>query len=211
MNTIECAARPPDVTACADLRDQFAPYAYLLGIYLGDGCLTLAHGNVWRLRISQDASYPKIIEQIEQAITEVASRHPGRIRRQGCFEIYSNWKHWLCVFPQHAPGPKHLRAIKLTPWQKEIVAAEPSELIRGLIHSDGCRTINRVTRSWSNTVRTYEYPRYFFANHSAEIRGLFIETCGQIGVEARHNNRYSVSVARRPSVEILESIIGMKR
>jgi hypothetical protein len=161
--------------------------------------------------VALDMRYPGIVDRTEWAIREVASRRAGRIRRTGCFEVYSNWKHWHCLFPQHAPGLKHLRCIELAEWQASIVAAQPAEFVRGLIHSDGCRTTNRVTRSWAQTTRSYEYPRYFFSNRSPEIRGLFIDACAQIGVEASHNNRYSVSVARRASVDVLESVVGPKR
>ena len=35
-------------------------YAYLLGIYLGDGCISARPRGVWHLRITLDASYPEI-------------------------------------------------------------------------------------------------------------------------------------------------------
>src|SRR5690348_16047877 len=37
-------------------------YAYLLGLYLGDGCIS-RHRRVWRLRIVLDDKYPGIIER----------------------------------------------------------------------------------------------------------------------------------------------------
>lgn len=37
-------------------------YSYLLGLYLGDGCLAAGRRNVWCLRISLDAAYPGIIK-----------------------------------------------------------------------------------------------------------------------------------------------------
>jgi hypothetical protein len=36
-------------------------YAYLLGVYLGDGCLSLHPRGVYRLRITCDLKYPEII------------------------------------------------------------------------------------------------------------------------------------------------------
>jgi hypothetical protein len=173
--------------------------------------LTLAPRRVWRLRISQDKRYPEIIERIRWAMTTVSGSASGLAASPGCFEIYSNWKHWFCLFPQHAPGPKHERKIALDPWQKELVRSYPHELLRGLIHSDGCRAINRVRRSWLNVTREYEYPRYMFSNRSAGIRDIFFVACETIGVEARLNNWFSISVARRASVAILDSFIGPKR
>ncbi len=208
---ITCVATPPDVTACLDLRDRVDAYVYLLGMYLGDGMLTRGPRNVWRLRVSLDRRYPGIVERCEWAIGQVAERTAGRVPRPGCWEIYSNWKHWRCAFPQHAPGPKHKRLIRLETWQKELVAAYPGELVRGLIHSDGCRTMNHVWRTWAETKRRYTYPRYFFGNHSAEIRVIFMEACEAIGVESRPNNRYSISVAQRRSAQVLEELVGPKR
>ena len=47
------------------------------------------------------------------------------------------------AFPQHGPGRKHKRPIVLEAWQQAIVEAHPWQFLRGLLHSDGCRTINR--------------------------------------------------------------------
>ncbi len=44
---------------------------------------------------------------------------------------------------------------------------------RGLIESDGCRTVNRFkTKLPSGRIAEYAYPRYFFSDTSADIRGL---------------------------------------
>ena len=207
----ECRADPPDVALCADRRSLDDSYVYLLGVYLGDGSLTLAPRSVWRLRVAQDKRYPEIIERIRRAMTEVSGAGSGLISRPGCFEIYSNWKHWICLFPQHAPGFKHDRSITLESWQLELVRSFPHELLRGLIHSDGCRVTNRVRRPTKSGWRHYSYPRYFFTNASADIRGIFSMACDLAGVAWRQNNARNVSVARRASVALLDSYIGPKR
>ena len=208
---IECLASPPDVSLCMDPQDVGAAYAYLLGLYLGDGMLTSAPRRVWRLRIFLDQRYPLIIERCKWAIHQVSWHGAGTARKVGCLEIFSNWKHWLCAFPQHGPGPKHRRRIVLVAWQQLVVAAHPHEFLRGLVHSDGCRSLNRVRRPLKSGVREYAYPRYFFSNYSTEIRGLFTEACASIGVDTRPDGPYVVSVARRGSVELLDSFIGPKR
>jgi hypothetical protein len=53
--------------------------------------------------------------------------------------------------------------------------------------------------------------RYFFSNRSPGIRRIFVGACRAIGVEARPNNWFSISVARRKSVAILEELVGPKR
>ena len=105
--------------------------------------------------------------------------------------------------PPARPGRKHQRTIELTPWQQELVDLDPRPLIRGLLHSDGCRVLN-----WVNGT---PYPRYHFTNVSADIRGIFGRACDQLGIEWRPNNRYSLSVARRGSVALLDGFVGPKR
>src|SRR4051812_40216343 len=46
-------------------------YAYLLGLYLGDGCLSEQPRGVFRLRISLDKRYPGIISECVAAMREV--------------------------------------------------------------------------------------------------------------------------------------------
>ncbi|HYI21494.1 MAG TPA: hypothetical protein VEX62_02560 [Candidatus Limnocylindrales bacterium] len=165
---------------------------------------------MWRLRIFTDRAYPAIIAACKAAINEVCGRPAGQMQRPiwQCDEIYSDWKHWICLFPQHGPGRKHLREITLQAWQWRLIECFPEEFVKGLVHSDGSRVTNNVRNRLGVS---YSYPRYFFSNRSDEIRALFIKGCDLLGVEARHNNRYSVSVARRHSVAILDEFIGPKR
>ncbi len=186
-------------------------YAYLLGVYLGDGTLARAprRANVMRLEISCCDDYPQILEECRGAIEAVLPRKPVGVRQSiGCSAVSSYSRHWACLFPQHGPGRKHERSIVLTEWERAVALDEyPAALVRGLIHSDGCRCINRVvTRG-----KAYEYVRYFFANHSIDIQAIFREACGRIGVDVRNNSAVSLSVAKRASVETLERVVGPKR
>ena len=88
-----------------------------------------------------------------------------------------------------------------------LVERFPREFLKGLIHSDGCRATNKVRGANGDC---YEYPRYFFTNHSDDIRELFTWACGLIGVDCRPNNRWNISVARRASVAVLDEFIGPK-
>lgn len=125
---------------------------------------------------------------------------------------YSN--HWPCLFRQHGPGKKHDRRIALEPWQQEIVDAHPWELIRGLIHSDGCRVTNWTTRMVGGQRKRYEYPRYFVTNKSDDIRRIFTDTLRSVGVErtvlARGHDPFNVSIARRASVALMDAHVGPK-
>jgi hypothetical protein len=101
---------------------------------------------------------------------------------------------------------KHLREIKLSDWQQRIVDDQTEHFLRGLVHSDGCRFINRVRVRG----KTYEYPRYNFTNASADIRGMFTDACERLGVDWRQMNARNISVARRDSVARLDEFIGPK-
>jgi hypothetical protein len=182
-------------------------YSYLLGLYLGDGHLSRCRGDVYKLRIYQDNRYPHLIHQCKLAMRWTVPNVVGIVRREGCKEIYSFSKHWICLFPQHGAGPKHKRAILLEPWQRWVaVERHPHLLLRGLIHSDGCRVMNRVTVRG----KQYEYTRYMFSNRSADIRRIFADACGRAGIECRQSNDWTLSVARRESVEKLDQFIGPK-
>jgi hypothetical protein len=164
--------------------------------------LTLAHRHIWRLRITLDKKYPGIISRAIAAIQDVSAHVAGVVDRQGCVELYSNWKHWLCIFPQHGPGPKYQRRIRLEPWQVRLVIRYPEAFLKGLIESDGCRFLNRVNG--------YVYPRYMFSNRSDDLRELFAATCALVAVECRPAGSSNMSVARRRSVEILDQFVGPK-
>lgn len=205
-----CAATPAAV-------EPAATYAYLLGLYLGDGCISAAtHGRgVHTLRIACADSWPGLIDACAEAVRLVRpSNKVMRVRAAGCQYVTSYSKHWPCLFPQHGPGRKHERRIALAPWQREIVAAHPWELVRGLVHSDGCRITNWTTRTVGGVVKRYEYPRYWFTNVSDDIRRLYTDTLDVLGVEWKHctrsGRRYNVSVARRASVALMDAHVGPK-
>jgi hypothetical protein len=121
--------------------------------------------------------------------------------------VQSYSKQWPCLFPQHGPRRKHERRIALVDWQQRIVDAQPEQLVRGLIHSDGSRHINRIR----HPKKTYEYTRYELTNRSEDIKRIFCDACDALGVERRVMNRDSISVARRASVAKLDAFIGPKR
>src|SRR5207302_2612939 len=91
------------------------------------------------------------------AMYKVRGRPPlTQLRPQNCVEVSSYWKCWPCLFPQHGPGKKHTRRIELVDWQQGLAGRLPDQLLRGLIHSDGCR--------FQNTGRNWSWPRYTFSN-----------------------------------------------
>ena len=184
-------------------------YVYLLGLYLGDGHIVHHMRGVYRLTISLDSRYPGIVDECRDAIQAVmpAGRVGLQFRYGGtCAEVTNTSKQWPCLFPQHGPGRKHERCIELTDWQVALVKRHPRELLRGLIHSDGCRGRNKIR----HPTKTYEYPRYTFCNRSDDIRRIFCEACDLLGIDWRVMNRWNISVARRASVARLDEFVGPK-
>ena len=134
---------PSGCPRCTEGKLAEASYAHLLGLYLGDGCLSKHRRDVYALRVACDDAYPRLIAEAEAATIAVhPSRPVHRVQASGHTSVLSYWKHWPCMFPQHGPGPKHRRRIELTDWQREIVADHPELLLRGLFNSDGCRVAN---------------------------------------------------------------------
>ncbi|WP_046498488.1 helix-turn-helix domain-containing protein [Streptomyces odonnellii] len=191
--------------------DDPASYAYLLGLYLGDGCISAQPRTGYQLRIACADAWPGLIVRCQAAITAVrAEDRVYVLQRQGCVMVTSYGQHWPCLFPQHGPGKKHNRSIVLEPWQQRIVRIHPWELLRGLIHSDGCRVTNWTSQVVAGEKKRYEYPRYFFSNLSADILRLYTDTLNAVGVAWRQANEKNISVAKRASVALMDAHIGGK-
>jgi hypothetical protein len=195
--------RPPDPWS----------YSYLLGMYLGDGCVSATERS-FQLVVVCDAAYPEIIEDCATAmiltlLPRRVGRNPHRVDR--CVRVIGTSKRWPEAFPQHGPGRKHERRIELADWQREIVDRFPREFLRGLLHSDGCRTVNRFTTTLpSGRVADYAYPRWFFSNRSADIRGLFCEYCERLGIRWTQSNPRNISISHRTSVALVDSFVPVK-
>lgn len=185
-------------------------YAYLLGIYLGDGHIAQGARGVYCLRIYLDSRYPLILQEVSEAMEAVMpGKHARReLHRTAAMVTITMWsKQWPCLFPQHGPGVKHRRPIVLADWQQRIVEDHHEAFLRGLIHSDGCWHINRV---WRNG-KAYEYSRYNFTNVSADIRALFCDSYDALGIAWRRMNAWNISVARREAVARMDLFVGPKR
>jgi hypothetical protein len=79
---------------CSDnpaLPEPPADYAYLLGLYLGDGCIS-ASGDpvkgVWKLRVMCPDAWPGLMQECARAMRAV---RPGNkvmtVHKQGCTEV----------------------------------------------------------------------------------------------------------------------------
>jgi hypothetical protein len=187
-----------------DIQTQQA-YAYVLGIYLGDGYI-VRNKRVFYLRIALDNDYPNIINTCVQNVQNLLPDNKVNVVRskQGDWsEVVCTYKFWPDLFPQHGAGSKHLREIRLEEWQLQIVDRYPLEFFKGLYHSDGCRE--------TNIVKGKNYPRYAFTNFSQDIRQLFCYTCNLLGLHwTVASNGRNINIAKRLDVEYLDRVVGPK-
>jgi hypothetical protein len=201
-------AKTETCVVCQGTRHDFeslgADYSYLLGLYLGDGCISAHARDVFRLRVVLDARYPGIIQSAREAMANIRGGTAAVLRRAyRCVEVSSYWRSWPCLFPQHGRGKKHDRPIKLAAWQRELVEKWPDQLLRGLIESDGCR--------FQNTGRNWGSPRYSFKNHSADIHRIFRDGCDRLRLHWTASGSYTTYVSRKADVAILDGFVGPKR
>ena len=179
---------------------QYPAYTYLLGMYLGDGCIT-HEPRTYRLLIYLNRNTPRIIATCaESVVIVVPHRRVGLVSHgRNCVAVSSYFGGWLALFPQHGPGKKHRRSIALEPWQRGLVRSYPGHFVRGCLHSDGCRH-RRI-------VNGKDYPAYSFSNRSDDISELFCWACRLIGLRPRRATAVTVSIARRPDVARLDGLM----
>ena len=190
--------------------DQSA-YAELLGWYLGDGHISLGRRDVFNLHVVNDDQYVEDNARLQILMKRVKpGGRPHTRRAPGCVITTVSWKHWPCLFPQHGPGRKHHRTIELDEWQKSVVKAHPAAFLRGLFHSDGSRVKNWTRKVIAGEWKRYDYPRWQFTNHSADIRELCCWALDLADVPWRQSNWKTISVSTRAGVARLDSLIGLK-
>jgi hypothetical protein len=164
---------------------------------------------VFTLQIVNDARYTRLNQEIADTIRRVKPNASPCLRGgNGAIRVEARWKHWPCVFPQHGPGRKHLRRIELEEWQRDIVAKYPEQLLRGLFHSDGCRSENWASKPGRD--KRYYYTRYLFSNESDDIRNILTDALDLLGVRWRRPRRDVIAVSRKEAVAALDTFVGVK-
>ena len=168
---------------------------------------------MYKLRIFLDAKYPGIAAEALAAARSVAPQRRARLLRRpsNCFEVFSYSRSWACLFPQHGTGPKHARRIWLAPWQQELAERSPESLLRGLVHSDGSRSLNN-----RGAGETWSAPRYAFANRSTDITSIFCSACDHLGLRwtasfpKDQRRAVNIYVSRKADVARMDGFIGPK-
>lgn len=126
------------------------------------------------------------------------------MRQCNCYDVSACSKSWPLLLPQHGEGKKHERKIVLADWQQELVDHHPGLLLRGLIHSDGCRFVNTGRGNW-------RCPRYSFSNLSADIKRIFCDACDRLDIHWTAAPPKTIYVSRKADVARLDEFIGPKR
>ncbi len=178
-------------------------WAFLLGLYLGDGYVD----PLGRLRIFLDRSYPGIIDEADGALRTVGVGRVWHLSLPGCRGVAAGDLGWAGLLPT-GRGRKHEYRVRLTGWQELAQLTRPHLLVRGLLFSDGCRFTNRVRVRG----RDYAYPCYDFSNRSPDVHQVFRDCLDALGIPWRPATRgITTRIARRPGVATLDLFVGAKR
>ena len=112
-------------------------------------------------------------------------------------------RHYASAPVRKPPQRPVIRPRRAIPEQRELVARERHALIRGLIHSDGCRTVanDRGVRS----------VRYHFSNKSEDIKDIYCESLDALGIQWTKPSQREVAVYRKASTALLDEFVGPKR
>ena len=91
-----------------------------------------------------------------------------------------------------------------------MVPSHPGDFLRGLFHSDRCRTNSWTSRIVAGEKKRYDYPRCQFVNRSEDILRLCEWALDLPGVTWRRSKPTTVWVSRRDDAQRLDGLIGPK-
>lgn len=195
-------------------RDEVESYCYLLGLYLGDGCIDKLP-RTYRLRIFVGSNEYNIIDRATTALKLLFPHNKINVSyptNEKMVIVYCHSNLLPEFFPQTGDGSKSDRNVSLIDWQREAVEITPGAFVEGLFHSDGCFD--------ANYTKGVSYPRYSFSNTSADIISDLAWALGLLGITPRiiqrakekptYKQQQVVYVARRKDVEKLNAIIENK-
>lgn len=182
------------------VRNNKKIYNFILGLYIGDGCITKNRMS-YKLRIVQDKKYQNSIQEISCVLNDFFQKSSTVTQREGCSVVTIFDKYLPLYFPQHGPGKKHDRKIELSDFQ--IKNIDYGNLMRGLFVSDG---------SYYLAVKKYE--RYNFTNKSLEIINIFRDCLNHFDIlhkwRIKPNGIYIVEIQKKSEVIKMKEIVGVK-
>ena len=190
-------------------------YAYLLGLYLGDGHIT--RGPKRRLRRSGSTccdGWPGLLDLAKQTMSLV-------MPSSSVFAVAD--RSWLHGDQEHVKALAVPACRSMAPAESTSARSNSSPGSRrswpgireaspaGSFTPMAAALINHSAAARSRSGdRWYEYPRYLFVNRSADIHRLCGEALDRLGVAWRFSKPTTISVARREAVARLDEFVGPK-
>lgn len=180
-------------------------YAYILGMYLGDGCLSKSTKcRTCTLYITQNREYDIVVNDCLNHLKNLMKEfdiEPTVVYRKNskACDIKINSVYTLKLFPQHGEGLKHDRKINLEDWQWTHVEKEPWMFIKGLMHSDGSKYFDKYNSKW----------HWQFTNRSEDIKDILCQVCDTVGLQWTRCKQ-NVSFYKSESVIMLNENVGEK-
>lgn len=176
-------------------------YNYILGLYLGDGCISLNKMS-YKLRITQDEKYPISIVDIKNKMDLFFNKNANVCNGDGKCKILTIYdKNLPLYFPQHGAGKKHDREIILSDYQRDNI--DFLYLMKGLWMSDG-----------SYYIASRNYEAYNFTNKSTDIISLFEECLTFCEVNYRKrikkNGVWIIEITKKSEVQKMKELVGFK-
>ena len=180
---------------------QKKAYSYILGLYLGDGCVSKTHKeNVFRMRIVLDTKYG---DMNDYAVKNMKILFPDnkvstyKRLNENCIELSVYSTQLIGLFPQSGLGKKHNRKIELAQWQIDNIV--PVNFVQGLFHSDG-----------SYYFCQSKYPAYSFTNLSLDIKELYSSYLSRLNVSCSGGLNAKSIYSYGKQALALKELIGTK-
>lgn len=177
--------------------DKIKYYAYLLGLYLGDGYINKTE-RTYRLRLALNSVHH--LDVIERAKKRLGMIFPNNkigivnVTGSNCINLSVYSSSLVNLFPQHGVSFKHTRSINITDEQEKIIHEYKDYLLCGLHDSDGCKYTDRGN----------EY--YQFTNISNDIISIYLNCLSKNDIKYRLYPK-NVRVRRKEDVEKIASIL----
>jgi hypothetical protein len=90
-------------------------YARLLGLHLGDGCVSETAGSFCPPGLLR-SRHPTINMRVAEAIETITQEpHCPFAEVPGAVVVKKQWWHWRCALSQHGPGRTHTRRLVMHP------------------------------------------------------------------------------------------------
>lgn len=180
-------------------------YSYLLGLYLGDGCIYKLK-RTEKITITLDKKYEKLNEYTINIFSRFFNKDSyifdrSLHNRGNAIDVIHHSSHLSLIFPQHGIGKKHNRDVSLKSWQESII--DDISLVKGLIMSDGTYYLDNQTN----------IKKYSFSNKSKDIIDLMKGLLIKLNIDFKLYNKvskYELVIHSKNQAEKLHNIIGDK-